>query len=183
VSAKGSWGAAARVDQRLWVAELASRKRAALLSAYRGKLRPDELEECLSQAVLELLVRAGRGDGFASPLHVERSLEQKLRSRITDRLRARAGRSPLLAAIERSGGDAELAGVADPRVGVEETVALRELLVRITEAARKLTAAQRLALATQLGAGGGSGAGEKERKARQRAREKLRALVLEGWDG
>ena len=45
------------------VAIVATARRALLLRAYRHWLRPDDLEDCYSQAALELIVRSRRPDG------------------------------------------------------------------------------------------------------------------------
>ena len=42
------------------VGRVLTAKRAALLRAYRDRLLPDDLEDCLSQATLELVARARR---------------------------------------------------------------------------------------------------------------------------
>jgi len=171
-----------------WIAAVALRKRSGLLRAYRGMLRVEDLEECISQAVLELLLRARSGRPFASPLHVCHALEQKVRSRVTDRLRAYSGRSPLLAALERAQPlepATALAGLIDPRPAVEEQVFHRELLERVVETLPALTVGQRAALAAAL-SGDGPAEGrsrERERKLCERARRSLRVRVLAGWDG
>jgi hypothetical protein len=182
---------ASTAEQYRWIAEAVARKRAGLILAYRTKLREEEVEECISQAVVELLARARRGAGFASPLHASRALEQKVRSRVIDRLRAFSGRSPLLAELARSRSRDQTDRVgerlADPRLGVEELVCLRQLLGLIPEAARELTVSQRTALALEVAgvpavAWGWSPG--KRRKLCARGRIKLRAsAALEGWDG
>ena len=85
------------------VARVVVEKRYVLLRAYRGWLRPHDLEDCLSQAALELVVRARRaGSGFQSAAHIANALEQKLRSRIYDRQRARSGKSAIETALARA---------------------------------------------------------------------------------
>jgi hypothetical protein len=82
------------------VAVVASSKRAVLLRAHSYRLRREDLEDCYSQATLELLDQVRRGRSFASRRHLANALEQRFVSRIHDRRRALAGRSPMQAAIE-----------------------------------------------------------------------------------
>jgi DNA-directed RNA polymerase specialized sigma24 family protein len=171
------------------VASIAVEKRAILLRTYRGWLRTEDLEDCYSQATLELLVRARRGCAFQSAGHIANALEQKLCSRIRDRRRALAGRSALEAALagalplgDPDGGGVEL---ADPRAGIEEVVATRLRLRHLLAAARALSHDQRLQLACQLELDLSAGqfcdrfgwSMEKYRKVAQRGRARLRLLV------
>ena len=52
------------------VARVAHAKREVLLRAYRHLLRREDLEDCYSQATLELLAYARRGGTFADASHL-----------------------------------------------------------------------------------------------------------------
>jgi DNA-directed RNA polymerase specialized sigma24 family protein len=170
------------------VALVASARRQALLHAHRHRLRADDLEDCLSQATIELVSRARTGTPFSSTAHIANALEQRFLSRIHDRRRALGGRSPMQARLEHALVldvlEDEGRAVPDPRAGTEELVELRLELRRLPEVARGLSADQRLVLACQVGlqmspatfcATYGWSA-EKYRKVAQRARARLRAL-------
>jgi DNA-directed RNA polymerase specialized sigma24 family protein len=177
------------------VALVACERRELLLAVHRHRLRREELEDCYSQATLELLLRAGRPERFASGEHIANALEQRLCSRIQDRRRALAGRSPIEAATARAlpicacdaraGGSAR--GLVDERADVERIALLREELDRIARFSRVLTRDQRLLLATELG--GEQTPAEfcsqhgwslaKYRKVGQRARARLSALLAD----
>jgi hypothetical protein len=123
-----------RLDVAEQVALVAQTRRESLLRRHRHRLRLEDLEDCLSQATLELLVQVRAGGSYASSLHLANVLEQRFRSRIMDRLRAVGGRSPIQAAMEQAlvlgdpaRGEVE---VADLRLGVEELVMLRLRLDR-----------------------------------------------------
>jgi hypothetical protein len=175
------------------VARVASARREPMLRAHGFRLRREDLEDCYSQAVLELLMQASRGRTWADNRHIANALEQRLLSRIQDRRRALAGRSPMEAALAGARplghGQGEV-DVADHRAGVEELVLLRAELRAIWRLSGSLTRDQRLVLATQLlrmpradfcSRFGWSG--EKYRKVAQRARARLRALIeSEGGD-
>ncbi len=78
------------------------RPRDLLLRVHRHRLRREDLEDCYSQATLELLARAARERAVrAAALHIANALEQRFLSRIQDRRRALAGRSPMQAALAR----------------------------------------------------------------------------------
>jgi DNA-directed RNA polymerase specialized sigma24 family protein len=170
------------------MALLAQARRELLLRAYRHRLRREDLEDCYSQATLELLARARRGGAFASRAHAANALEQRFLSRVQDRRRALRGRSPmqaaLNAALSRGGGEVE---VADVRAEVEPLVMLRLDLRRLRELAPALTSDQRLVLACQVGLQMGRAefchrfgwSHEKYRKVAQRARARLRRLAGE----
>src|SRR5579864_1062005 len=83
------------------VARIAVAQRPRLLRFYRRRLRFEDLEDCYSQATLELVARSRRSP-FVSPAHILNALEQKFRSRIEDRRRAIGGRSAIEAAIARA---------------------------------------------------------------------------------
>lgn len=174
------------------VALLARSRRELLLRAHRHRLRREDLEDCYSQATLELIahVRA-KGPTFASTAHLANALEQRLRSRIQDRRRALGGRSAMQAALElalaREGQEHGAFDVADARAGVEDLVLARMELERIALLARRLTPDQRLVLASQVFLDmrraefcrryGWSP--EKYRKVAQRARARLRVMSEE----
>jgi DNA-directed RNA polymerase specialized sigma24 family protein len=174
---------------------VARARRDGLLRAHRHRLRPEDLEDCMSQAVVELFAHARTGRRFSSPQHLTNVLEQRFLSRVLDRRRALAGRSPLQAALEGAlplgdagGREVEL---ADPRAEVHPLVLHRLRLRRVARLAPLLTPDQRLVLACQLAgidraefcrAYGWSF--EKYRKVAQRARARLRELVDDGqWVG
>lgn len=164
-------------------------RRELLLAAHRHRLGHEDLEDCYSQATLELLTRARRGGEFASRAHIGNALEQRFLSRIHDRRRALSGRSPIQAALAGalpvSGGACGGAEIADVRADVERLVLLRHDLRHIARLWSELTSDQRLVLASQL-----SGemdcaefchvhgwSTEKYRKVAQRARARLMQLL------
>jgi DNA-directed RNA polymerase specialized sigma24 family protein len=171
------------------VALVARARRDLLLRAHRYKLRWEDLEDCYSQATLELIAHARRGGAFAGRAHLGNLLEQRFLSRIRDRRRALSGRSPMQAALEASTplgvlGE-EGVELVDMRAELEKLVVLREDLARIERLAHALTPDQRLVLACQVGLQMGRGefcrrfgwSSEKYRKVAQRARARLRGLV------
>jgi DNA-directed RNA polymerase specialized sigma24 family protein len=171
------------------VALVARARRDLLLRAYRYKLRWEDLEDCYSQATLELIAHARRGGAFANRAHLGNLLEQRFLSRIRDRRRALSGRSPMQAALESSmslgtpGEDG--VELMDTRAELEKLVFLREDLARIERLAHALTPDQRLVLACQVGlqmgreefCGRFGWSAEKYRKVAQRARARLRGLA------
>lgn len=169
------------------VALVASARRALLLHAHRHRLRREDLEDCFSQATLELLVAAREGRVFHSRRHVENALELRYLSRIHDRRRALGGRSAIQAAFETSvplGPADEHDEIADTRAEVERLVILREELRRLAALAEQLSSDQRLVLAWQAQQLSGSEfcsrfgwSAEKYRKVGQRARARLRRLA------
>jgi DNA-directed RNA polymerase specialized sigma24 family protein len=175
------------------VALVAGAKREVLLRAYRHRLRREDLEDCYSQAALELVAQARNGNAFSSRMHVGNVLEQRFVSRINDRRRALSGRSPMQAALEGAlslgGSGADEVEIADIRGDPEALVMLRYELTRVERLARQeLTHDQRLVLACQLGLPllsprefcvrfGWSQ--EKYRKVAQRARARLRHLMAD----
>jgi DNA-directed RNA polymerase specialized sigma24 family protein len=175
------------------LALVAQAKRELLLRANRFRLGRQDLEDCYSQATLELLVRARRGGAFEDRRRLGIALEMRFLSRVADRRRALAGRSPIEAALHDA---APLGGVGDehvvdPRADVEKLVILRQDLRRVELLARELTADQRLVLASQVGLAHTCGdfcrcfgwSPEKYRKVAQRARKRLRRLMtVEGPD-
>ncbi len=169
---------------------VACERRDLLLRAHRFRLRREDLEDCYSQATLELIVHARRGGAFASRRHIANALELRFVSRVRDRRRAIGGRSPLEAAFEQAVPlDADAAGgeptvdVGDDRAGVERAVIAREELRELVALARELTDDQRKALAAQAAGescraftGRTGWSSEKYRKVGQRARLRLHDL-------
>ncbi len=172
------------------VARVADSRRDRLLRIHRRRLRWEDLEDCYSQATLELVARAKR-DPFVSSEHIQNALEQKFSSRIDDRRRAIRGRSPIETAIatalpvdtpEAGAGELE-----DPAAEVVRQVVARIEVSRLREVADELTDDQRLVLACQISLGMDCAefcrrfgwSGEKFRKVAQRGRRRLRALVAE----
>jgi hypothetical protein len=168
------------------VALVACARRELLLRVHSYRLRREDLEDCYSQATLELVAHARAGGTFAGRRHIANTLELKLLSRIHDRRRALGGRSPMEAALEDAAAlDASEAGaeIVDLAADVETRVLVREQLRAIERCARALTDDQRLALSAQL-VGDGSRicaqrgwSHERYRKLAQRARARLRDLV------
>jgi DNA-directed RNA polymerase specialized sigma24 family protein len=170
------------------VALVARAKRGALLRAHRHRLRDEDLEECFSQATLELLAAVRAGRRLSGAAHLANALEQRFLSRIRDRRRAVGGRSPLQAALEDAlplGGFGEReVELSDPRADVHQLVVRRIDLERLLAVASDLSSDQRLVLRHQVC--GGSRAEfcqcygwsfEKYRKVAQRGRARLRALM------
>ncbi len=158
-----------------------------LLRAHRFRLRWEDLEDCYSQATLELIGQAQRGRRFSSPLHVANAIQLRFLSRVRDYRRALNGRSPMQAALEHAAsldpGGAHGVDVLDERASVESIVIAREELRELERLARELSADQRLALAAQLAEVGSEAfcryegwSYEKYRKVGQRARLRLRDL-------
>jgi hypothetical protein len=172
------------------LARIARARRELLLRVHRRELRREDLEDCYSQAVVELLAHVGRGGRFASPLHIANALEQRFVSRIRDRRRALGGRSPKQAMLESAVGlghqddGRPCVEIADVRAELEQLVILRDELLRVVALAAQLTEDQRLVLAGQLGQVERAAfcshfrwSGEKYRKVAQRARARLRFLM------
>jgi DNA-directed RNA polymerase specialized sigma24 family protein len=180
----------ASADPAEIVAYVAAARRDLLLRAHRQRLRFEDLEDCYSQATLELVVRARRAP-FANLDHVKNALEQKFVSRINDRRRALAGRSgieaALAAAVSVEGPGTAAPQIEDRAAAVERRVELCGDIRRLREVIAELSLDQRLVLHSQVNLQmevqdfcehyGWSA--EKFRKVAQRARAKLRALVAE----
>jgi DNA-directed RNA polymerase specialized sigma24 family protein len=172
------------------VARVADARRDRLLRVHRRRLRWEDLEDCYSQATLELVARAKR-DPFASPQHIQNALEQKFSSRIDDRRRAIRGRSPietaLATALPVDVPEAGAGQLEDPAAEVVRQVVSRIEVTRLREVADELTEDQRLVLACQVSLGMDCAefcrrfgwSAEKFRKVAQRGRSRLRALVAE----
>ncbi len=167
---------------------MASAKRELLLRSHRHRLRREDLEDCYSQAVLEIVAHARRGGRFASRLHIANVLEQRFVSRIHDRRRAVSGRSPMQAALEAALSldcvAVEHLDVVDVRAELEPLVVMRHDLRRLCVLAERLTHEQRLVLVSQLWqidcrefCSRQGWSREKYRKVAQRARARLRALM------
>jgi DNA-directed RNA polymerase specialized sigma24 family protein len=172
------------------VAQIADARRDWMLRVNRRRLRWEDLEDCYSQATLELVARSRRSP-FASMDHVENALEQKFSSRIEDRRRAIGGRSSIETAMARAvsvdspehgAGDLE-----DRRAAVEQQAIARTELRRLREVIADLSRDQQLVLVSQVCVDMGTSefcsrygwSVEKYRKVAQRARAKLRVLVEE----
>jgi DNA-directed RNA polymerase specialized sigma24 family protein len=170
------------------VAIVACARRELLLRVHRHRLRLEDLEDCYSQATLELVSRARAGAAFANRLHVANAVELRFLSRVRDRRRALSGRSPLQAALEDAtsladGGDGGIE-VTDARASVETLVIARDDLRRIRHAAGGLTRDQRLVIGSQLANVDSEAlcaqlgwSREKYRKVGQRGRARLRQLL------
>jgi DNA-directed RNA polymerase specialized sigma24 family protein len=187
--------AGAHADQAELLALLARARREGLLRAHRHMLRREDLEDCLSQAVCELLARARQGQRFSSREHLANALEQRFRSRVQDRRRALRGRSPLQAALEGAlplGGSGEReVELTDPRAEVHPLVVYRLQLRRVVQLAPRLSADQQLVLVCQVALGMDRAefchrygwSSEKYRKVALRARARLQGLLeAEPWD-
>jgi DNA-directed RNA polymerase specialized sigma24 family protein len=168
----------------------AARRR--LLSVHRAWLRWEDLEDCYSQATVELVAQASRGElRCASRAGLRGMLELRFISRVRDRRRALRGRSPAQAMLDGAlslGGVAQReVEIADPRADVERRTLLRSDLRSLQRAARALSPDQRLVLACQVGLQMSAGefcrtygwSEEKRRKVAQRARARLRRLLAE----
>ncbi len=171
---------------------MAHAARGLLLSVYRPWLRRDDLEDCYSQATLELVAQARRGElRYSSRAHLRNLFELRFVSRVRDRRRALRGRSPAQAMLD---GALSLGGpgrgeveIADPRADVERRTLLRYELHTLERAAHGLSFDQRLVLACQIGLQMSAGefcamfgwSHEKHRKVAQRARARLRWLTDE----
>jgi RNA polymerase sigma factor (sigma-70 family) len=172
------------------VALVARAKRELLLRVHHYRLRREDLEDCYSQATLELVTHARSGATFHSRLHLANVIEQRFLSRIHDRRRALSGRSPMQAAHEAAMSLAALEEahieIVDVRAEPERLAILRQELRSVQSLARELTPDQRLVLACQVGLQMGPSefcarygwSAEKYRKVAQRARARLRQLMV-----
>ena len=172
------------------VAQIAADRRGRLLRIHRRRLRWEDLEDCYSQATLELVARSRRSP-FASADHVMNALEQKFLSRIEDKRRAISGRSAIESAIARAVPvDAPEYGATeleDRAAAVEERVIAMAELRQLREVIGDLSRDQQLVLASQVCVDMSASefcarygwSAEKYRKVAQRARGKLRVLVEE----
>ncbi len=149
----GSTTRAMAADPAEAVAQIAVARRSRLLRVHRRRLRWEDLEDCYSQATLELVARSRR-DPFLSPAHVVNALEQKFLSRIEDRRRAIGGRSAIESAIARAvpieAPDREAGELEDRVAAVENQVIARTELSRLREVIADLSRDQQLVLASQV---------------------------------
>jgi DNA-directed RNA polymerase specialized sigma24 family protein len=171
------------------LALVASAKRELLLRVHRHRLRREDLEDCFSQATLELVGYARNGARFASRAHMANVVEQRFLSRVHDRRRALSGRSPMQAAFETAVSLADLeqakVEIVDRRADPELLATLRQELGRVRACAQDLNADQQLVLASQIALQMGCAefcrrfgwSAEKYRKVAQRARARLRQLL------
>ncbi len=171
---------------------MAQSARARLLSRHRYLLRFEDLEDCYSQATIELVAQARHGRlQFSSRAHLRNTLELRFVSRIRDRRRALSGRSPAEAMLDGAcslggAGEREIE-VADARADVERRTILRLQLRSLERSAHALSPDQRLVLACQIGLQMSAGefcrrfgwSQDKHRKVAQRARARLRQLLDE----
>jgi DNA-directed RNA polymerase specialized sigma24 family protein len=179
-------------DRLQEMALVAQARRNVLLRVHRHWLRREDLEDCYSQATLELLAqaRAGEHGGGARPtrVHMANVLEQRFVSRIQDRRRALRGRSPAQAALDNAlplGDGSEGIEIADVRAELERLVLLRLDLRNLGRAIGELTADQRLILTSLIDSemdcaqfcGRFGWSKEKYRKVSQRARARLGELL------
>ncbi len=125
-----------------------------LLAVHRHRLPREDLEDCYSQATLELLRCSTRWGACSGHAHIAKALEQRLLSRIHDRRRALSGRSPIEAAMATAlplgSCHAHAVDIPDERADVERLALLRHELSRIGELVRGLSDDQRLVLANRL---------------------------------
>jgi hypothetical protein len=181
----GSLGAGPGGDPAELVAAVALARRALLLRVHRHRLRPADLEDCHSQAVLELIAYVKRGGCFAGRRQIAVAIENRFLSRVNDRRRAISGRSPMQAVLEEAAaidcGAAAGIEVADLRADPQRLVMGREALRAVLDRMALLSEDQRLVLASQASAEPPASfrarhdwTSEKYRKVAQRARAKLR---------
>lgn len=169
---------------------MAHSARRLLLSVHRARLRREDLEDCYSQATLELVAQARRGElRYSGRAHLRSLFELRFVSRVRDRRRALRGRSPAQAmldgALSHAGADGRAIEVADPRADVERLTLLRHELRTLPLVAHGLSSDQRLVLACQVALQMSAGefcatfgwSAEKHRKVAQRARARLRRLA------
>jgi hypothetical protein len=178
-----------RPDQLQEMALVAQAKRKVLLRAHSHRLRKEDLEDCYSQATLELLAQAREAGAYLTRAHMANVLEQRFVSRIYDRRRALRGRSPAQAALDgalRLGhGDDGGIEIADVRAEIDKLVMLRMDLRNLGRVVQELTADQRLILCSLVDSDMSCGqfcgqfgwSKEKYRKVSQRARARLRELL------
>jgi DNA-directed RNA polymerase specialized sigma24 family protein len=184
------------LDQTEEVALVAQSARELLLSVHRHRLRWEDLEDCYSQATVELIAQARRGTlRCSSRAHLRCTLELRFVSRVGDRRRALGGRSPAQATLDGAlslgcAGEREVE-IADVRADVERRAMLRLQLRSVQRAAQALSPDQRFVLACQIGLQMGADefcrrfgwSQEKHRKVAQRARARLRLLLGESAVG
>ena len=171
---------------------MAHSARRLLLSVHRTRLRREDLEDCYSQATLELIAQARRGElRYSGRAHLRSLFELRFTSRVRDRRRALRGRSPAQAMLDgvlaHPGADGRAVEVADPLADVERLTLLRHELHTLQRVAHGLSFDQRLVLACQVALQMSAAefcatfgwSEEKHRKVAQRARARLRRLAGE----
>jgi DNA-directed RNA polymerase specialized sigma24 family protein len=157
---------------------------------HRHRLRREDLEDCYSQATLELIAHVKAGGSFAGTAHIANALELRFLSRARDRRRALSGRSPIQAALEQAEALGTLAGegveIIDRAAAIDAKVILRDELRRVSRFVALLSVDQRRVLASQVGGepcaqfcSRSGWSREKYRKVAQRARARLRSLMAE----
>jgi hypothetical protein len=153
------------------LAQVAEQLRAPLLAASRYAAPREDLEDIYAQSVLELLLRIRRDPTFTTRDHLANALRLRFQSRLSDRHRALAGRSPATRALGQAArlDDTDVAARHD----TEREVLGRERLRTLIVALRELPAAQRDAVLAERTVG------DTERKRRWRGRQTLLAS-LEG---
>jgi DNA-directed RNA polymerase specialized sigma24 family protein len=161
-----------------------------LLRVHRHRLRREDLEDCYSQAGLELVVLARGGRPFASRTHIANALEQRFLARVQDRRRAISGRSPIAAALEGAvpfGSDEDGIDLPDELADPERLAIARDELGRLRRNIGELTRDQQIVMASQLEDAGceevcasHGWTREKYRKVAQRGRGRLRVLMSDG---
>jgi DNA-directed RNA polymerase specialized sigma24 family protein len=167
---------------------VARARRDLLLRVHSYRLRREDLEDCYSQAIVELVAHVRRGGTFSDRSHLANAIEQRFLSRILDRRRALSGRSPMQAALERavplSGVDEDEIPIVD-RTELEHLAIMRDELRAVQRLAEELTHDQRLVIACQISLQMTASefcemygwSLEKYRKVAQRGRSRLRWLV------
>ncbi len=170
------------------VARVALARRELMLGVHRFRLRREDLEDCYSQATIELVLAARSGKNFASREHMANAIELRFLSRVRDRRRAVSGRSPMQAAMEGAvplDGEELAIEIRDHRFDPERITILRQEIERLGAHARELSTDQRLVLASQIALGIDSAefcrrygwTPEKYRKVAQRGRARLKQLM------
>jgi hypothetical protein len=155
------------------LAHEAERLRRPLLAVHRHAAPREDLEDIYAQSVLELLLRVRRDPTINTANHLANALRLRFASRLRDRHRALAGRSPVGAAL------ANATRLDDPHapqvacVDVADQVLARESVRELLAAMRDLPGAQRDALLGEA-AGRERPASSAERKRCTRGRHALR---------
>lgn len=171
------------------IAEVSRARWRTLLRVYHGHLRHEDLEDCLAQATLELVVQARRGTITTAdaPL-LAGALEHKFKSRIIDRRRAISGRSPAATAEHHATQIDAITDLLPARHDTQAHVITRDELHLLISVFPRLTRDQRLVIRHQIDPHAGRPADfcdahgwtlEKYRKVGQRARARLTTLVHE----
>jgi hypothetical protein len=132
-----------------------------LLRVHRRRLPREDLEDCLGQAVLELVGR--RGPTGSPTRHIDNALEKKLLSRVTDRQRWLSSRARVFGPHDEATGataglvsDDGALDIPAADAGPAEAVGDREDLRRHHEVAAELPDEERPVLACQVSLGMGT---------------------------